>query len=114
MDESAKNSNAVKTNCTSNYEAKIKIPDKVVGESNDVDSDTGRTEKSKLPGTISCDKIEGMNESVKVEVLNVDNNADVGEDDDAESVGEPAGVLDDGTGVAGLCPGRIMTKVLVG
>ena len=73
MDESAKNSNAVKTNCNSNYEAKIKIPDKVVGESNDVDSDTGGTEKSKLPGTIKCDKTEGMNESVKVEVLNVQN-----------------------------------------
>ena len=30
------------------------------------------------------------------------------------NVDEPAGVLDDGTGVAGLCPGRVMTKVLVG
>ena len=36
------------------------------------------------------------------------------DDGDADVVDEPAGVLDDGTGVAGLYPGRVMTKVLVG
>ena len=34
--------------------------------------------------------------------------------DDDGNVEEPAGVLDYGTGVARLCPGRVMTKVLVG
>ena len=36
------------------------------------------------------------------------------EDADIGNVEEPAGVLDDGSGVAGLRPGRVMTKVLVG